>query len=75
MEEGNEENEEEREDREAREFWEGLGDDQEANIKESEYIPTAKEVEEHEATHIPYRSWCQFSVRGKGKEKQAGERW
>ena len=47
-------------DKEAREFWEGLHDDQEAHIKQTDYVPTDKEVEEHEATHIPYRSWCQF---------------
>ena len=59
-------------DKEAREFWEGLHDDQEAYIKQTDYVPTDKEVEEHEATHIPYRSWCQFCVQGKGKESKHG---
>ena len=27
--------------------------------------PTKKEREEHEATHIPYRSWCRHCVRGR----------
>ena len=27
--------------------------------------PTQKEREEHEATHIPYRSWCRHCVRGR----------
>jgi hypothetical protein len=27
--------------------------------------PTKAEIEEHEVTHIPYRSWCSHCVRGK----------
>ena len=29
--------------------------------------PTRAEREEHEATHIPYRSWCRHCVRGRGR--------
>ena len=29
--------------------------------------PSDKEVEEHERTHVPFRSWCQHCVRGKAK--------
>ena len=29
--------------------------------------PTKKEREEHECTHIPYRSWCTHCVRGRGR--------
>ena len=29
--------------------------------------PSKKEVEEHMATHIPFRSWCAHCVAGKGK--------
>ena len=28
--------------------------------------PTATEVENHRATHVPYRSWCEDCVFGKG---------
>ena len=27
--------------------------------------PTAKEVEEHNATHLPYRSWCPVCVKAR----------
>ena len=29
--------------------------------------PSAKEVEEHGLTHLPYRSWCWVCVHGKAK--------
>ena len=29
--------------------------------------PSQKEREEHECTHIPYRSWCSHCVRGRGR--------
>ncbi len=29
--------------------------------------PTRKEREEHEATHIPYREWCEHCVAGKSR--------
>ena len=31
-------------------------------------MPSAKEVEEHNITHVPYRNWCPHCVRGRGKE-------
>ena len=31
--------------------------------------PTKKEKEEHEATRIPFRSWCRYCVRGRGRNK------
>ena len=31
-------------------------------------IPSEVEVEEHNLTHLPYRSWCEHCVRGRGKE-------
>ena len=31
--------------------------------------PTAAEVEEHNLTHIPYRPWCEYCVRGKAKRR------
>ena len=29
--------------------------------------PTAREIEEHMITHVPYRSWCPYCVTGKCK--------
>ena len=29
--------------------------------------PSQKEVEEHERTHLPFRSWCEHCVKGKAK--------
>ena len=31
-------------------------------------MPNQHEKEEHELTHLPYRSWCRHCVRGRGKE-------
>jgi len=31
--------------------------------------PTLKEREDHNATHVPYRSWCPVCVKAKGKEE------
>ena len=31
--------------------------------------PSKEEVEEHMATHLPFRSWCPHCVRGKSKGK------
>ena len=33
-------------------------------------LPSADEVEEHNRTHIPYRSWCQWCVAGRGRGDQ-----
>jgi hypothetical protein len=30
--------------------------------------PTVKEVEEHNLTHLPFRNWCIFCVKGKAKD-------
>ena len=30
-------------------------------------LPTKKEVEDHNLTHMPYRNWCPYCVAGKGK--------
>ena len=32
------------------------------------YTPSQKEIEEHELTHIPYRSWCAHCVRARTME-------
>jgi hypothetical protein len=31
-------------------------------------LPTAKEIEKHCLTHLPYRNWCSVCVSGKGKD-------
>ena len=31
--------------------------------------PTKAEKEEHEANHLPFRSWCTHSLRGRGRNK------
>ena len=35
----------------------------------SPYVPTAKEVDEHNVTHLPFRSWCHQCVKGKARNK------
>ena len=36
-------------------------------IKKITTKPTAEEVEQHMATHIPFREWCPHCVAGKSK--------
>ena len=31
-------------------------------------LPSQKDVEEHNLTHLPYRNWCPICVKSKGKE-------
>ena len=37
------------------------------NIKKTEVKPSEEEVQRHNATHVPYRSWCPYCVAGKAK--------
>ena len=32
-------------------------------------LPTRTEIEEHRMTHLPFRSWCTFCVKGRGVER------
>ena len=32
--------------------------------------PTREEVDEHRVDHYPYRSWCEFCVKGRGSGEQ-----
>ena len=32
-------------------------------------VPTPKEVEAHEATHIPHEEWCEACMAGRGTNK------
>ena len=41
-------------------------DARKAEIMRRPYTPTQEEVEEHMATHLPYRSWCPHCVAGRG---------
>ena len=48
----------------------GIGDDDEG--KKTKGLPhgikpSKREVEEHERTHLPFRSWCEHCVKGKAK--------
>ena len=40
-----------------------------ANARRAPKEPTEAEKSKHEATHIPYRSWCKHCVRGRGRCK------
>ena len=31
-------------------------------------LPTQREVDEHNVTHVPYRNWCPHCVRGRGRD-------
>ena len=55
--------EEGNEDFECEECGEGVS----ARIAKLECLPSREEVEAHNASHVPYRSWCPHCVNGKGK--------
>ena len=46
---------------------EPCGEGMSARIAKLESLPSNKEVEAHNASHVPYRSWCPHCVNGKGK--------
>ena len=61
---------------------EGLGQGVAAEVEEGEgeegrraqaaaipYTPSRAEREEHEITHTPYRSWCDYCVRARGRNR------
>ena len=37
----------------------------EAKVIRMECAPSKQEIEDHMATHMPFRSWCPFCVAGK----------
>ena len=41
-------------------------DARKAEIMRRPYTPTQAEIEEHNATHLPYRAWCPHCVAGRG---------
>ena len=42
---------------------------QEAVTRRAPKGPTKEEREKHEATHLPFREWCQHCIRGRGRNK------
>ena len=42
---------------------------QEARLNPHGVRPTCEEVEKHNATHLPFRTWCPFCVAGKAKNE------
>ena len=48
------------------------GDEEEAQepvTRRAPKGPTKEEREKHEATHLPFREWCQHCIRGRGRNK------
>ena len=51
---------------------EDVGQDEEAQdakLNPHGVRPTSEEVEKHNATHLPFRTWCPFCVAGKAKNE------
>ena len=42
---------------------------QEAKVRRAPMGPTKQEREAHEATHMPFREWCKYCVRGRGRNR------
>ena len=49
---------------------EGEYDVEPINKASNPRLPSAADVEEHNRTHIPYRSWCKWCVEGRGRGDQ-----
>lgn len=52
------------------EFWNKMEEGEEcvsAKYRSASIKPSAAEVEMHEMTHVPFRSWCKHCVAGKAK--------
>ena len=45
------------------------GEAQRAHVVKDPDTPTAKEVAEHEITHLPRRSWCAACVAGRSRDR------
>ena len=45
------------------------GDAQEPKWKRYSDMPTQEEIEAHQVTHLPFRSWCPACVKGKAKDE------
>ena len=42
---------------------------QRAHVATDPGMPTAKEIAEHEITHLPHRSWCAACVAGRSRDR------
>ena len=51
-------------------FPERIGAEEDREVKKlgDPRLPTDKEREDHERTHLPFRNWCYHCVRGKGRD-------
>ena len=50
----------------------GVSDDEESGMRiparvRDPKMPSSEEVEQHNLSHLPYRSWCLHCVRGRGE--------
>ena len=45
----------------------GFDEETEARHMRVAVKPTPEEVAAHEETHLPFRSWCRYCVRGRGR--------
>ncbi|MDJ0514128.1 MAG: reverse transcriptase domain-containing protein [Methyloceanibacter sp.] len=43
------------------------GDEVAPRVRKAPEMPSAQEVKEHEALHLPYKSWCDICKKSKGK--------
>ena len=52
---------------EGAQYWDELEDEEglAPRVAKDVYTPTAREIEEHCATHIPAKTWCPACVEGK----------
>ena len=51
----------------AHEMLEEEEDECTVNVKRAPREPSEEERRQHEATHLPYRSWCAHCVKGRGR--------
>ena len=42
---------------------------QDNKIAQDHFLPSAAEVENHRVNHTPYRSWCEYCVKGRSRKK------
>ena len=51
----------------AKDISDEMGEKADAKVKRRPAAPTPREIEEHEASHYPFRSWCRHCVAGSGR--------
>lgn len=40
---------------------------QSADAQKTPMLPSQSEIDEHNITHLPFRNWCPFCIRGRGQ--------